>query len=152
MCGVGRALGSTPAVNCSTNLVPTGRTAQSAAKSSIKSEPVMRAICAAVQPNLSAVAFARCRLVTTSRGLQIGHPGRAQSPVRAGGKMALPRKIKVARSRGWTPEIVDLFHVPFDGHAECYVEQLHPNAGAVAHSDGSVSRARGYGPEAEEGC
>ena len=85
-CVVSAERSAAPAVNCSTNLVPTGRVAQSAEKSSMKSEPVMRPISAAVQPNLLAVANARCRLVTTSRGLQIGHPGRAQSPVRRGAK------------------------------------------------------------------
>ena len=85
-CVVSAERSAAPAVNCSTNLVPTGRVAQSAEKSSMKSEPVMRPICSAVQSNLWAVANARCRLVTTSRGLQIGHPGRAQSPVRRGAK------------------------------------------------------------------
>jgi hypothetical protein len=53
-CVVSAERSAAPALNCSTNLVPTGRVAQSAEKSSMKSEPVMRPISAAVQDEVAA--------------------------------------------------------------------------------------------------
>ncbi len=113
----------------------------------MKSESRMSAISASVHFFFLAIFSAKCKLVTTSRGLQMGSGGAGAVPGASGGGERVPS------SRDPTPAIVDLLLVRLHGQADAKEELQAKNCQvrvAQPASDAHITNYGRSGPSAKE--